>query len=152
VSDEPSVPGETPLSRPAEAARVAFAPSTALVAGLLVGGVVAAALAVALSNPGRLLFVAVAAVLLVEGCRLMIVRPTISADSSGISLHRLAGKRVYSWPEVAAVTAGESRRVIGVPTLELDLGEALVVIASYRLGAAPADVAAAIETLRPSGV
>jgi hypothetical protein len=135
-------------SAPEEAGRVSFAPKPALVVALLGAGLAAAGLTVLLDNPGRLLFAVMAAAILIEAARLALVRPTLVADRTGVHLHRVVGTRTYPWPDIGPVTTRTTRRLVAVPTLELDLGDTLVVIASYRLGTDPSDVADALEGMR----
>ena len=137
-------------AQPAGAARITFAPRPGLVAGLVGAGLVAAGLTIALDNPGRLLFAVVAVALLIEGARLGFLRPTLAADSTGVCVHRVVGTRCYPWSDIEAVTTRTTRRLVTVPTLELDLGDTLVVIASYRLGADPSEVAGELEGMRLS--
>ena len=148
MSEAESVPRRDAAPAPS---RISFTPRPTLVVGLALGGLFAAALTVVLDNPGRLLFAVLTAGLLIEATRLALVRPTLIADRTGVSVRRVARTHCYPWPEIGAVGARTTRRLVSVPTLELDLGDTLIVIASYRLGAAPAEVAAAIEKLRPSG-
>ena len=141
-SDRPDAP---------EGDHVSFAPKPALVGGLLGSGLLAAGLTVWLANPGRLLFAVLAAAFLIEAARLALVRPTLAVDRDGVHLHRVGSIRSYPWPDVGAVTTRTSRRLVSVPTLELELGDTLVVLAAYRLGADPSEVADALEGMRTSG-
>ncbi|MFL6239019.1 MAG: PH domain-containing protein [Actinomycetes bacterium] len=56
----------------------------------------------------------------------------------------------HRWDEISVVHARTARRLVSVSTIELDLGETLVVVPAYRLGAEAGEVAAALEELRTS--
>ena len=108
--------------------------------------VVAAALADA---AGRILLAVVAAGFAVETLRLAVIRPTVAVDAAGVSVRTGLAARSWPWSQVGVVRARTSRRLVTTRTLELDLGDSLVVVPAYRLGRDPADAAAAIEALRP---
>jgi hypothetical protein len=128
---------------------VSFAASPRRVLGLAAGALAAGLAVIFVDRPGRILLVVVAAGLLVESVRLAVLRPVLSVDAEGVQVRALARPQSYRWTEVGPVIPRTSRRLVTTKTLDLDLGETLVVIPGYRLGADPADVAAAIEMRRP---
>jgi hypothetical protein len=100
---------------------------------------------------GRLLYGVLAAGAAAEAARSG--RPTLVADRAGFTL--LHGWRLlrHPWADVAAVgtlrpPASGRRARRSSNALEIDLGERLLVVAGYRLGAPAAEVAAALAALR----
>jgi hypothetical protein len=137
--------------RPAEvpALSLQFAAPPRLVAGLAAGAAAAGVAMIFVDAPGRILLLVLGGVLLVEAVRLAVARPVLVVDSSGIKVRRGGRPHEYPWPAVGRVAPHTSRRLVTTRTLELDVGDTLLVIPSYRLGADPAEVAAAIEATRP---
>jgi hypothetical protein len=123
----------------------------ALVAALFAGAVVAAALALTLDGPGRLLVGGLAFAALAEAVRGL--RPTLTADADGVSVATLAGHEWNDWRAVVHVGTmappSSGRRLRrSANALEIDLGERLLVVGGYRLGANVTDVAASLESMR----
>jgi hypothetical protein len=123
----------------------------ALVAALFAGAVVAAALALSLDGPGRLLLGCAGVAAVVEALRGL--RPTLTAGADGIVLTTLRGPVRHPWRDVARVGTmappSSGRRLRrSANALEIDLGERLLVVGGYRLGANVTDVAAALELMR----
>jgi hypothetical protein len=129
------------------AAAFAARPRTAL--AFLAAGIGAAAIGYSLDAAGQLLLSAVAFLLLMEGMWLLLARPVLSATAAGVRTRSAFRVVAVPWSDVGEVQARPARRVITGATLELDLGDHLVVIPAYRLGTTPALAAAAIEAARP---
>ena len=125
----------------------------ALVAVLFAGAFAAASIAITLDTPGRLLFGCLAVVALAEAVRGL--RPALTADADGITVATLTGHRHHPWSDVESVapmappSSGRRLRRTG-NALEIDLGDRLVVVPGYRLGATVDDVVAALEVRRNS--
>jgi hypothetical protein len=119
------------------------------VLGFAGAGGVAVAAAIFVDTPGRILLGAAAVALLAEALVLVVVRPILTITDEGLAIRRGGRTHHYPWGEVGAVQARAARRLVMVRTLDIDLGEALVVIPAYRIGRDPAEVAAAIEDRRP---
>ena len=119
------------------------------VGAFLAAGLAAGAVGLTLDRPGRLLLSALAVILLSEGLWLLVGRPVLAAGPDGVRARQGLRLVTVPWSAVGSVEARQARRVITGETLELDLGERLVVIPAYRLGAPPAVVAAAVESIRP---
>jgi hypothetical protein len=134
---------------PAEGPTPAFAARPRTVLALLIGGLAAAGVGFTLDQAGRLLLSVVALVLIGEGVALLLLRPVLRAGPDGVTTR--IGLRSVSvpWSEVGTVQARRARRLITGDTVEIELGERLVVLAVYRLGAPAELVAATVEAIRP---
>jgi hypothetical protein len=113
------------------------------------GALAAAVLAVTLDPAGRLLF-AVGALCLV-GLVLadLVLRPRLRADADGLQLRTLAVRRRLPWSAVQRVRVDEhSRYGLVSRTLEVDIGDALVLLGRRSLGTDPRDVADALRQIR----
>lgn len=76
------------------------------------------------------------------------VRPRLRADADGLTARTLSRRVAGPWP-VVAVRVRPSRRLgVVVHTLEIDVGEELVVFGRRELGADPMVVGEALEDLR----
>lgn len=99
-------------------------------------------------RPGRVLG-GLAAVLL--GCvaaRDALLRPTLEADAEGMWIRTGVRRRRVRWADLTAVrTDRVTRRLVTSRSLELDLGDDLVILPGRRLGGSPAEVADAIGEL-----
>jgi hypothetical protein len=142
VPDPSTVPPTSPIQ---------FAPARRLTIGLLAGTAIAVLSAFLVDMPGRLLLIVLAAALLAESGRALLIRPVLTADPTGLTLRAAGRTRHHPWSAVVSVRARTTRRLVSVATLEIDLGDDLIVIPAYRLGNDPTDVAGVLETLRPSG-
>jgi hypothetical protein len=125
-----------------------------LTAVMAAGAGAAAALAVRVNGPGRLLFTVAAAGAAFEAVRAL--RPTLVADAEGFDV--LVGVRVerHPWTHVEDLGALRPPEAGARPrrranALEIDLGERLLVLPAYRLGAPVPDVAATLAELRGIG-
>jgi hypothetical protein len=121
----------------------------ALAGGLLAGAAAVALLTVTVDGPGRLLLTLLAVALLVEGVRGL--RPTLTAGDDGITVARLFTREHHPWAAVDGVGAmrppGSGKRLRrSANALEIDLGERLLVVSGYRLGANVDDVVAALTS------
>jgi hypothetical protein len=126
-----------------------FAAAPRLVAGLALGAAAAAIPLLFVDTPGRILLVVLIAALSGESLRLAVIRPALSIGATGVRVRHAGRDSIYAWADVGRVSATTTRRLVTTKLLELDVGDTLVVIPSYRLGADPADVVAAIEAARP---
>ena len=126
-----------------------------LAATFVLGTVAAAGAAARTPFPGRFLFLVVVAGAAVESFRAVVLRPTLRADARGIEAVVGLRRRRYPWHTVDAVEAlgrpvgGRALRRFA-NALEIDLGDSLVHVPSYRLGAPATEVADALATLPPS--
>jgi hypothetical protein len=112
----------------------------------------AGGLAVATAFPGRALFLVVAVGALVEATRGLV--PTLVAGDEGFEVTVGLRREQHGWDEVERIGALDPPSAGARPrrranALELDLGDRLLVLPGYRLGAPVADVVIALETLRP---
>jgi hypothetical protein len=129
----------------------------AWLAGTFAAGSVAAfAVAATTDKTGRVLFVVLGVAAAVEALRAVLLRPTIRADANGIEVVTGVRRERHPWTAVAAVgtldpPADGARLRRRANAVEVDLGERLLVVPGYRLGAAVADVAATLEMLRTNG-
>lgn len=133
--------------------RLAYAVPAWLVGAFAAGSLVALLLARGTDGPGRFLFGVLGAVCLAEAARGVLLRPTIAADADGIEVVTGLRRHRLEWTAVAAVgtldppsEGGRLRR--RASAVEIDLGERLLVVPGYRLGAPVTEVAAALGGLR----
>lgn len=77
----------------------------------------------------------------------------LAADPTGLTLVAgYAGRRHLAWSQIERVRVDTRPRLgIRTETLEIDAGDSLHLFSEYDLGAAPSDVAAALEPLREGG-
>jgi hypothetical protein len=81
-------------------------------------------------------------------------RRGLRAGASGIELSHGPGRvELLPWDEIERIDAGSSRSrgLLRLASLEVDLGERLVVLSRHRLGADPAAVAEQLRAARPNG-
>lgn len=102
------------------------------------------------TEPTGSLLAAIAAVLLaVAASQDAVLRPTLTADRTGIVVRR--GRRLHriEWVRVGRLAGSSTgRRLTLIRTLEIDVGDELVVLPARRLGADPTEVAQALEQMR----
>lgn len=128
------------------------APPPALGPVLALAGAALAALAgtgYGLDGPGRALVAVGATVVLGAAALAAAARPTLHGDACGVRIR--LGWRHYqlAWADIEQVRADPRRRSRG---LEIDLGDTLIVLPAFLLGRRPpAELAAELEALRPSG-
>ena len=125
----------------------------ALVTTLAVTSLLGFATAPRIDGPGRFLGYALALALGIEALRSALQRPVVRADADGVEVVVGLTRRRYAWSEVEAVTTlqppssgGRLRR--SANALEIDLGDRLVVVPAYRLGAPVTEVIDALAPLR----
>jgi hypothetical protein len=131
---------------------VAYAVPRWLAATFVLGALAAAGAAWRTPPPGRFLFLVVAVAAGAEAVRAVLLRPTLRADERGIEVVAGFRRERHPWAAVDAVTTlARPQRSIrrGGDALEIDLGERLVLVPSYRLGA-PADEVATTLRAFPS--
>ena len=122
-----------------------FGPSCAAAALEVVLGLALLA-GTTLADPvGRLLLVVAGAAALVVGTRDLVLRPVLSVAGSGLTVVEGWRRRTATWDAVEALGVVTDRRT---PLLSVDLGDTLIVLSRRRLGAAPADVLAAVVAVR----
>lgn len=97
---------------------------------------------------GRVLVALAAVVALVLSLHGTVARPRLAADSAGLTLRRLTGRRQWSWGQINVRVVRTRRLGREVSTLELDAEEDLVVLGWLDLGTPPEDVAEALAQLR----
>jgi hypothetical protein len=129
--------------------RLDWSTSAGLVA---VGWVAAAGLALFAvltdDNVGRLLVGLAAVVSAVLALHGTVSRPRLAADSTGLTLRGLTGRRQWTWAEVNVRVVRTRRLGREMSTLELDAQDDLVVLGWLDLGTPPEDVAEALTSLR----
>lgn len=131
--------------------RLSYATPLWLVAALAAATAGLAFLAAGGTRPERFLYGVPAVVAAAEALRSALLRPTLVADADGIEVVTGLRRERHPWTEVTAVA------VMGTPevarprrwarALEIDLGERLILVPTYRLGEPVAQVAAAIAKL-----
>jgi hypothetical protein len=112
----------------------------------LAGAVLVLAAALGLDGLGRLLALPAAALLAVLGARDLHLRPTLRADTGGLTVVVGVRRLTVPWAEVEGLRVVTDRRS---PLLEIDLGDTVVVLPRRRLGAAPSLVLEELAALRP---
>ena len=95
---------------------------------------------------GRLLLLCAAVLVLVRGLRDLLLRPTLRATPQGLSLVDGLRRLDVPWAQVEQIRVVTDRRA---QLLEVDLGDAVVVLSRSRLGAAPYLIREQLEELRP---
>lgn len=103
--------------------------------------------------PGRFLSLVLAAATGGEVLRGALLRPTLAADAHGIEVATGLRRERFPWPAVTNVApmsppSGGGRLRRRAAALEIDLGDRLIVVPGYRLGAPVDDVVAAVDPLR----
>jgi hypothetical protein len=98
---------------------------------------------------GAVLFGVAAIVLVVLSAHGMLVRPRLSADTSGVRIRTARGQIDLSWPETHATLRTTQRLGRDSTTLEISSGERLFVFGRIELGADPRDVLDALTALQP---
>lgn len=127
-----------------------------LAATLVLGTAAAAGAAARTPFPGRFLFLVVVAGAAVESYRAVLLRPTLRAHARGIEVVVGLRRQRLPWGAVESVdvlhrpTEGRALRRFA-NALEIDLGDRLVHVPSYRLGAPSTEVADALARLSPNG-
>jgi hypothetical protein len=109
-----------------------------------------AALGADLDPAGRLLVVAGAAVLVALAGRGAALRPSLRADEAGLVVVSGLRRVRVPWPDLGPVRAAAQNRrgLVHLRTLELDVGDEVLVVGRLALGAEPVAVAREIERRR----
>lgn len=107
--------------------------------------------AVGLDAAGRLLVGAAGLFLLGLAVSDAVVRPRLRADADGLTVRTLGRRLGGPWAAVAIRLRTGRRLGTAVHTLEIDVGDDLVVLGRRELGAGPADVAEHLTRLRGGG-
>jgi hypothetical protein len=124
-----------------------MAPARAALLGAA-GGVTVAISTVA-GGPGRWLVGLAGLVLLADGLRGALVRPTLRATGAGLDVVVLLRREHLPWATVERIAPSTlRRRLVSSSWLEIDTGERVLALPAYRLGAAAADVAEAVSSRR----
>ena len=128
---------------------LSWAPHPELVAiGWVCAAAAAAGVVLIADAPGRVLLAMAALLLAFAGLFGTVARPRLAADSGGITVRGLTGRRHWSWAEVNVRLAHTRRLGREVTTVEVDADPDLVVLGRLDLGADPVDVVDAIRALR----
>jgi Bacterial PH domain len=126
-----------------------WAPRPVETATAAVSALIAVALAVTSDSAGQLLFGIGAVCLAGLVAADLVLRPRLRADENTVEVRTLAVRRRLPWSAVQRVRVDEhSRYGLLSRTLEVDTGDALVVLGRRSLGADPRDVAEALRQLR----
>lgn len=124
-----------------------YAPRPALVATLAAAAALALLGAAVDRGPGRWLLLVAGAGLGAEAARGALLRPVLRIGEEGLDLVLGWRREHVPWDALDAVGAPrETRRMVTSSWLELDLGERVVSLPAYRLGAPPAAVADRIRS------
>lgn len=101
-------------------------------------------------TPGRLLFALATVVLVLYVVTDILFSPRLLVDAEGVSVHSPFTRGRWTWPEVARIQA-DARQRYGVRsvTLEIDVGDQLVVLSRRALGEAPDVVAEVAASFAP---
>ncbi len=130
-----------------------WGPKPAVLTLAAAGGAV---LAVLTGDPaGRLLIGLAAAGLLVTAAVGTLARPRLTADSLGVTVGDIRGRRRVAWSALIQWEVASHHRLgRNVPVLELTLRqedrEVLLLFSTLDLGADPVDVLAELQRARPS--
>jgi hypothetical protein len=79
------------------------------------------------------------------------VRPRLAADTEGLTVRTLGRRLAAPWAGVAIRVRPGRRLGVAASTLEVDIGDELVVLGRRELGADPVDVADELARLRGAG-
>jgi len=134
---------------------VTYAVPRRVIAALAVVAVAAAAIAVTLDGPGRLLFAVLALGAAAEATRSIALRPTVRAGENGIDVAHGLRREHLAWHDITSIGTldppGSGRKLRRrANALEIDLDDRLVVVAGYRLGVSVTTAADALGELRSS--
>ncbi|MDQ3504662.1 MAG: PH domain-containing protein [Actinomycetota bacterium] len=125
-----------------------WAPRPAETALAAAGGLAMTALGFTVDPTGRWLVWAAAALLLGIAAVDVLIRPRLRADSTGLTVRSLTGRRVARWAEIELSLRRLPRFGRSVPTLELELDGDLIVLGRRELGADPELVVQQLEAIR----
>lgn len=100
-----------------------------------------------LDTAGRLLVGAAGVFLLALAVLDALIRPRLRADGEGLTVRTIGRRRSGPWAAIAVRVRAGRRLGTAVNTLEIDVGEDLVVLGRRELGADPVIVAEALRRL-----
>lgn len=131
--------------------RIQFAAAPRVIAVLLGAAALFASFAYADSTgSGRLLLGTAALGCLGEALRCAVVRPVLAADEHGVEIAATIRRVVIPWSQVELIGHDIAhRRGAIVRSVHVDVGDTVHSVAAYRLGADPAGVVSALESVRP---
>jgi hypothetical protein len=101
---------------------------------------------------GGIAFTVVAAVLAVLAVLDLWYGTPLTVDADGLRLRRGPGRvRTIAWTEIDRIesTTSTSRGLLRLSSLEVDVGDQLIVLSRHRLGADPDQVADELRRRRP---
>lgn len=101
--------------------------------------------ALAVDPLGRLLLLPAAGLLLALALRDLLLRPTLTGTTDGLTLVTGLHRVTVPWADVEVLRVVTDRRA---PLLEIDLGDTVVVLSRGRLGAPPYAVLEDLQELR----
>lgn len=138
------------VTDPPAPARLEFAPrrfesAVAAAAGLCLLGI-----AGVLDTAGLFLVGGAGLVLIGLAIADTVVRPRLAADADGLTVRTLGRRLGGPWPVVVVRLRTGRRLGTAAHTLEVDVGEDLVVLGRRELGADPVEVAELLHHLRPA--
>ncbi|MDQ6649131.1 MAG: PH domain-containing protein [Actinomycetota bacterium] len=101
------------------------------------------------AEPAGRLLAGIACLLLLAGAlRDATLRPTLRADRDGVAVRQGRQMRQLGWAELTSCRATSgARRLVRTSSVELDLGDELLLLPVRRLGAPAAAVTARLEEL-----
>jgi hypothetical protein len=128
-----------------------FGPNRALSVLWLVLALVAVGVVVTTTDAeGRLLVGGAAIVLAIYGIVGVVFWPRLSVGPAGLRVHTPTRRAAYRWAEIDTVRLDERRRLgLSAGTLEIEAGDALVVLSRWALGADPRVVLALVQSYAP---
>lgn len=132
--------------------RVEFAPRRVESALAAAVGVILLGIAVGLDRAGLVLVGLAGLFLLGLAVADTAVRPRLAADAEGLTVRTLGRRLAAPWPGVDVRLRPGRRLGTAAHTLEIDVGDQLVVFGRRELGRDPVDVAEALARLRADGV
>ena len=126
---------------------VTAGPARSQTLALLAAGVLLALVGLGADAGGRVLSWPAAALLLAAGARDLALAPALTADAQGlVVVHGLRRTR-FPWTAVERLRVVTDRRA---PLLEVDTGDALVLLSRWRLGRPPATVLQELRAIAPA--
>lgn len=115
-----------------------------------VGGLCLLGIALTLERAGLFLVGGAGLVLLGLAVADAVVRPRLAADADGLTVRTLGRRLGGPWPVVVVRLRTGRRLGTAAHTLEVDIGDELVVLGRRELGTDPVEVAELLHHLRPA--
>lgn len=131
--------------------RLRFGPSAPLAWLFAAAAVICAGIAGFGGDPAGRLILGLAAVLL-AGLAVadLLVVPRLSVSADGVTVRTLSVRRQLPWSVVESIRLDERSRLgLSSRTLEIDAGDALIVLGRHSLGADPREVYPLVLALQP---